>query len=277
MIAPTEFSNFPLDGVRQKVNTASMSSEKVVDNFPKKSVVKERPILFSAPMVRAILEGRKVQTRRVVKPQPTCFSHVDWPDDPNFRPSFNADGSLCCAVCMGGDQRLTAKDVTGIRNPYGKSGDRLWVRETFGVWRKTSYECDEFEVGKEATRGLTLVEHEKVYGHSELRIAYRADADDEGPWYPSIFMPRWASRLTLEITQVRVQRLQEIGEGDAVAEGIQRNQAGRGGGWYLEDGEPTYGYATSAFRDLWGSINGADSWDANPWMWALTFKAVKRG
>jgi hypothetical protein len=91
---------------------------------------------------------------------------------------------------------------------------------------------------------------------------------------PSIFMPRWASRITLEITQVRVQRLQEISEADAVTEGIYRNQAGRGGGWRYAEEEPTYSFAASAYRDLWISLNGINSWVDNPWVWALTFKRV---
>lgn len=229
------------------------------------SEVKERPILFSPAMIRALLDGKKTQTRRIVKadfhhgpgmakitPINNEFLLERWPEAER---SFNNFGRC-----------------DRIRCPYGVPGDRLWVRETFGVWRKTSVYCDEFEVGKEATRGMTLVEHEAEYGHNDLNIAYRADADDEGPWYPSIFMPRWASRTTLEITDVRVQRLKDISEEDALAEGI----VWRTGPRYSasDDHNMEWDRPTDAYRELWESINGEGSWSANPWVWVVEFRRV---
>lgn len=170
--------------------------------------MKERPILMSAPMIKTLLAGNKTQTRRIAKLQP-------WEENGYWHLSHKNG-----ITGVYGSQGACLKALVDNWCPYGVSGDRLWVKETFGLWRKTSVYCDEFEVGKEALRGLTIAQHETEYGHSELNIAYRADANDEGPWYPSIFMPRWASRLTLEITEVRVQRLQEISEEDAIAEGI---------------------------------------------------------
>ena len=176
--------------------------------------MKERPILFSGPMVRAILDGRKTQTRRVVKPQP------DW-----IRPRVSDDG-IAHGYCGSGP-------TDGIKCPYGTVGDRLWVRES---WAKSG------EVG-DATE-------------------YRADNPDPigAKWRPSIHMPRWASRIDLEITGIRVERLQEISERDAMAEGCE----------YL-----TNSVARSNFVKLWISINGQDSWSANPWVWVIEFKRIK--
>jgi len=173
--------------------------------------LKERPILFSAPMVRAILDGRKTQTRRVVKPQP------------------NAD------------------NWTG-KCRYGQRGDRLWVRET---WQ-------------------SLVIHD---GLSPSDIPVGADiqypATYDG-WVskrrPSIHMPRWASRITLEITGIRVERLQDISENDAVAEGVEF--------WTPTVDVDPVPSPRPAYRLLWESINGAGSWGLNPWVFVIEFKRV---
>lgn len=183
--------------------------------------MKERPILFSAPMVRAILEGRKTQTRRVVKPP-------KWSDADEI-------------FFIGNDSIAVPDDDHAdyfIACPYGQPGDRLWVRETFAD-----------EAG--GTRRF-LGEH----------IFYRAD--DWQPlvdrWTPSIHMPRWASRITLEVTAVSVERLQDISESDCCAEGC---------------GSPiTRDLKKPQFMALWESINGPDSWDANPWVWVVEFKVL---
>lgn len=171
--------------------------------------MKERPILFSAPMVRAILDGRKTQTRRVVKLRNGQY----------MPPSEKAD--------INGWRQM-------LRNcPYGQPGDRLWVRET----------------------------HFDAKRLNEGRILYRADGDvSRFGWTPSIHMPRSASRITLEVTGVRVERLQDISEADAVAEGV-----------VWEQGQT----AINVFETLWESINGAGSWDANPWVWVVEFKRAK--
>lgn len=174
--------------------------------------MKERPILFSGPMVRAILEGRKTQTRRVVKPQPAHIAGI---------------GTV-----------LNIDTITGKACPYGKPGDRLWVRETWdGV---------------------------RLDGGGAL-VSYRADGDkpvtDDGRWHPSIHMPRWASRITLEVVSVRVERLQEISEEDAMAEGVALAENYRG--------------PVAHFASLWEQINGLGSWNANPWVWVVEFRRVQ--
>lgn len=216
--------------------------------------MKERPILFSAPMVRAILEGRKSQTRRVVKPQPNPI-RIGQDEVPS-----------ACGPC-----------------PYGVPGDRLWVRET---WRICDHDF-----------GMTDGE--------ELPLAWliRYQADDAAAWMnppdrtqaaqrygtangswvgagrgdglrPSIFMPRWASRITMEISEVRVQRLQEISEEDALAEGV-REIGGNFAGCYEFCDRLSGTNAKDCFERGWDSINGKTHlWSSNPWVWALTFRKV---
>lgn len=203
--------------------------------------MKERPILFSAPMVRAILDGAKTQTRRVVKlgaPPRGCRPwRLQGNDNIRF-PVFVADADAPGDFGAAGS----------IKCPYGVPGDRLWVRETW-------------------------------YGDTLDGVVYRADIDqlDEGQWRPSIFMPRWASRITLEITDVRVQRLQDISEEDARAEGCTGRDpepADEGGTIYAWKGRSAAPDARAHFAALWDSINGDGAWAANPWVWALTFKKV---
>ena len=183
--------------------------------------MKERPIIFSGEMVRAILDGRKTQTRRVIKPQP---DHIH---------TFQK-GILLPQI---GDKE--------IRCPYGQPGDRLWVRET---WAKNNPVLD-------------------------AKVCYRADlmSPDLGkPWKPSIYMPRWASRITLEIVNVRVERVQEITEADVIAEGIGAFTLARG---VLSDAPPDPRWK---FIELWNSINAnrGYGWEINPWVWVIEFKVL---
>lgn len=205
----------------------------------------ERPILFSGPMVRAILEGRKTVTRRPVK-----RLALQWLED-GFEPSFVADPD-------------------NAMRPYGQPGDRLWVRESFADLRGTG------------------IEHRPDPTGPLQRYAFAADsppgsASDEArkdfgvKWKPSIHMPRAACRILLEITAVRVERLQDISEEQARAEGVRQMRDGSGC-WVSQEGPgglvtpwPT---AKEAFSDLWRSINGAESWAANPWVWVVEFKRV---
>jgi hypothetical protein len=212
-------------------------------------------------MVRAVLDGSKTQTRRVVKPAPQMVKDGgihDWQGDA---------GSL---------MRLLDKE--GRTCPYGGSGDRLWVRE---AWR--------------AARGWDQTKPALIPQGSPVRFeadgsAINLDAWDEdepreyGKLRPNIFIPRWASRIDLEITGIRVERLQDCSEADAKSEGIHSEP------YVWRDCEyplPDIAYratqeATSrfssprdAYRDLWEQINGPGSWDANPWVWCISFKVIK--
>lgn len=208
--------------------------------------MKERPILFSGPMVRAILDGSKTQTRRVVKPQP---KH---PRVHEFKNPLTSE--LVWGYPIPTDSIVTKID--GFTCPYGKAGDRLWVRETF------SWNGDGFSI-----RDLEFLRSEQP-----VNLIYRADGVLAGGWKPSIYMPRWASRLTLEITDVRVQRLQDIDHDDAMAEGCFNTGAGFSFDM-VKLGESDH--AETAFAHLWDSINGkAHPWNSNPWVWAIIFKVV---
>jgi hypothetical protein len=197
--------------------------------------MKGRPILFSAPMVRAILNGTKRQTRRVVKEPDNGSTTTVEPNDE--WPLYYCDeiGTWHERPC-----------------PYGQAGDRLWVRETFAYDVSEMQPCD-------------------VNGNPTCCEAfrYRATCDvEEGPWSPSIHMPRRASRIDLEITDIRAERLQSIPDGDIHEEGVNCPIG------YL-DYEDTTEVARNFFRELWVSINGAGSWKANPWVWVVCFKRVK--
>ena len=186
--------------------------------------MKERPILFSAPMVRAILDGRKTQTRRVAKNVVAVHSKTG--------------------------EALTQTDSLGprIRCPYGQPGDRLWVRETHFIndFRGADIPADERN------------DAEIVFAATDMDYVRNLEDDEGFAWRPSIHMPRWASRITLEITGVRVERLNDISEADCRAEGLADN-VDRAHHWY---------------RVLWEQINGPGSWNANPWVWVVEFKRV---
>lgn len=193
----------------------------------------ERGILFSAPMVRAILEGTKTQTRRVV-----TVRRGEVPGE--FSPEIEDQ--------MRG-QHIDSLAAVGIRCPFSV-GQRLWVRET---WRKSEGGSGEI-----------------IYAASVSDYERR----EKGPWRPSIFMPRSASRIDLEVTEVRVQRVQEIGEPDAVSEGIACCVDGHR--WYAPGGKIRHNAPSHAFHSLWDSINGKRApWASNPFVWCLTFRRVR--
>lgn len=222
----------------------------------------ERPILFSSPMVRAILDGRKTVTRRVVKPQFAADAiPVEMPaTDPAG--GWVVPGHSGVWWC---DAAANPDDVR--RCPYGQPSDRLWVRETFsGPW------CMEAQDGAAAAPPSKWAESSRIWYWADGEPAY-------GDWTrprPSIHMPRWASRITLEITGVRVERLQDISEADAQAEGttpipdpcdhVRLACADIG----CSGPQP---YRTG-FRALWRDINGPASWDANPWVWVVEFRRL---
>lgn len=226
----------------------------------------ERGILFSAPMVRALLAGTKTQTRRVVKP--LGADHIF-----QFRGTTAAAGADEptgeWAWC--GSPRVVTKY---IRCPYGVPGDRLWCREAFqadppidSTWASTSWHgCPEHAQLSEIPERYRLPKH----------CIYRASwaGDDIARWRPSIHMPRWASRITLEITEVRVERLQSISEEDCYDEGIDPEGDDHNAGEHLAIGGSPVPAARWAYARLWERINGPESWDANPWVWAVSFRML---
>lgn len=221
--------------------------------------MKERPMLFKDEMVRAILEGRKTQTRRVVKP-PKNVDPEHWMPEKLWDGRFKAlHWPADCA------------EFEILKCPYGQPGDRLWVRETFQgplVDDDVEERPDDLESPKYC-----------VYAADGSSAPEFTDADDnlQRRWRPSIHMPRWASRITLEITSVRVERVQDIGYQDAQAEGVQTETADP---WFyhISTERNVYDFAADepqgSFRKLWESINGAGSWNANPWVWVIEFKRV---
>ncbi|MCX5876625.1 MAG: hypothetical protein NT087_10115 [Deltaproteobacteria bacterium] len=196
--------------------------------------MKERPILFSGPMAQAILEGRKMQTRRIVKgPAQGAMNR----DDPREEED---GGELWLKQC-----------------PFGQPGDRLWVREswsTLGIFDKQKpSDMDKNYLGT---------------------IRYKADGAQSGKLRPSIFMPRWASRIMLEIVSIRVERLQDISKEDAIAEGLERSPEGdeffvKTKNMFSRNMDPR-----DTYRALWCAINGYESWGDNSWVWVIEFRRV---
>lgn len=232
--------------------------------------MKERGMIFNSEMVRAILAGRKTQTRRVIA---------------------NIGNDNCLPL----QKRTKTKDgiYTHVMDspiyglcPFGKTGDRIWVRETWSdvnlegipavAYRADGDVCSLME-------DKSLLDDDGAFNYDDARVtkyhfsAWYSDLIDgvEGNWHPSIHMPRWASRILLEITDVRVERLNAISEEDARAEGIID-------GGCLNCGEPDpcgcanpEPDATDAFAYLWQSIYGQENWNANPWVWVIEFKRIE--
>lgn len=217
----------------------------------------DRPILFSGPMVLALIAGRKTETRRIIKPQPpentTCAG-------------FFSTGMF---GWMAGDPAdLETWEFLGdFKTPF-MVGDRMYVRETLAC-------CIDWGLFYDAHGGIGPSEEHFLRDERAAAIVERYSRDDETLWnVPSIFMPRWASRLTLTVTDVRVERLQDISEADAKAEGVEQDSDG----WrdYLMPSTQCCSTAKDSYRTLWDSINGKGSWDTNPWVVAYTF-TVRRG
>ena len=225
--------------------------------------MKERPILFSRPMVRAILAGQKTQTRRVVKPQPVLEGMESFGESWAWRNGKDKFSGVTREQLTGEAGLLHA-----TRCPYAV-GMRLWVRETWAYKGPDS--------GSETYEWQALLKPENQEAEN---CWYRADQEHVVLWRPSIFMPRWASRLMLEVVSVRVERVQDITPDDACAEGIGRHIK-HGAIWYdfyLID--PEYPGSTTmpvdSFASLWDSINAARGfgWAVNPWVWVVEFKRV---
>lgn len=195
------------------------------------SEVKEHPILFSGDMVRAILEGRKTMTRRVVKPQPNT---IRW-----------------CPVQSNRTQGWQDEHGRPYNCPHGVEGDHLWVRE---MWA--------------APHGYDHISPRLI--PCDVNFHFSADEERGGLlWRPSIHMPRWVSRITLEITGVRVERLQDISVSDAFMEGIKQRP--------YDDGGDFFHSPTEDFKVLWDNLNAKRGygWDANPWVWVVAFRRVE--
>lgn len=218
----------------------------------------ERPMLFNGPMVGSILRGEKTQTRRLIKPQPEV-SRLNGEE----MVRFENNGYFGAHIAK------VAADCAGVRCPYGVPGDRLWVKETHGI-----FGVDGRTVGvgyrERLPPGKTLAQTDgglDLFLVTDEQAAWAEQRVDAALWRPSIHMPRWASRITLDVTDVRVERLQDISEGDARAEGAVP---------CAPDHSDYYGGSYRlGFEELWQSINGAESWSANPWVWAISFKRIE--
>jgi hypothetical protein len=237
---------------------------------------KERPILFAGEMVNAILAKRKTQTRRIIKPQPSAYvpatvapQQVRGEKPKHEKPYFDAynGGPHWCWW-----DEYDRQGADWIKCPYGKPGERLWVRENSAYAEAEN--GDELRV-YQADAAIADV-YQLDCGPKELngfRDERWEDRNGRLKWTPSIHMPRWASRITLEITAVRVERLNDISEADAMAEGCERLEYGP----FTIGGQPVHPYTSTyaeSFRQLWGKINGPETWEANPLVWAISFKVV---
>ncbi|MDU4128675.1 hypothetical protein [Pantoea sp.] len=246
--------------------------------------MKERPIIFNADMVRAVLDGRKTQTRRIMRVQP---------DSAEFETRFIIDSTKRSEIgkwCWAEPGVFVNPRRSALFScPFGAVGDRLWVRETFATLGNEdgcAIDWDDNLVkggGREAAHiyRASCEQRPRNYGLWSIPddAFWKPHTDNmqyEGAWVPSIHMPRWASRITLEVTGVRVERLRDISEKDAAAEGVPP------AGDLLPDYPGTYltskgDFATAkvAFQRLWESIYKEESWQANPWVWVVEFKRVE--
>ena len=219
--------------------------------------MRERPILLNGDMVRAVLNGSKTQTRRIMKVQP---------DSAEFESRFIVDSTKRSEIgkwCWAEPGVFVNPRRSALFScPFGAVGDRLWVRET---WQGPLFDYERMDEFLRESHPFYKPEFCEYAADGGLKPEY-CDRDDNirYGWRPSIHMPRWASRITLEITGVRVERLHAITLGDICKE------IGCG----LYDFRPaTYGF--TAWEELWQSIYGADSWQANPWVWVIEFKRVE--
>lgn len=217
-------------------------------------------MIFNAEMVQAILDGRKTQTRRVL---------ATYQDAVKFCPEWDVNGKQIFIVLGEKDHTGMNPVITAIPCPFGQPGDRIWVRETFRVHSR-------------ATDVATLVYRASVrnsWTEQTHRVPVAVCNKPATPekWTPSIHMPRWASRITLEITDVRVERLHSISERDALREGLFQLPAS--GRYCLQPGMQYFGMASHSAKEvyswLWASIYGEESWAANPWVWVIEFKRVE--
>lgn len=220
--------------------------------------MKKRPILMSAPMVTAILEDRKTQTRRI----------ASWPilsksDGAKRRVFLKEDMDMVNALLA-----EKPRDPMSIPScPYGRIGDRLWIKEAWtGTWHPTPQNENNIHLHYRADGSERFASAPQDYALPKV-------AAKVGNWVTPLFMPRWASRITLDITGVRVERLQDISEEDAIAEGIQSVKPDTWKDYGGKVQEPMHSPILS-YASLWKSINGAGSWELNPWCWCISFRRV---
>jgi hypothetical protein len=226
---------------------------------------KERPILFSGPMVRAILAGRKTQTRRVVK-LPNTMPFGEWKPT-----TLGGHGNVAPFPAMSNER--TGRSVAC---PYGEPGDRLWVRETWTARVAHSHgmdacDCDDVLFTYPADGAERFVSGSEIAKHDSADSWVFPRSVLAGGNAPSIHMPRWACRIVLEVVSVRVERVQGISRADAKAEGFLPSKHSGLESW---NGQ-MYGNAELAFAACWRDINGVESWDANPWVWVVEFRRVE--
>jgi hypothetical protein len=212
----------------------------------------EHPIIFSGPMIRAVLEGRKTQTRRVINPFPYLPDEVE-----KANMEYGIDTKNRCVF------RWLTGGETYVECSYGQPGDQLWVRETWAaVWPgEVEVPLQNCNIEFRADLPVDCTDYPGGWPASEAR-----GYDGCPKWRASIHMPRWASRIMLEITGVHVERLHDISESDAIAEGVTSAIAGVKEGWEYR----------FAFRDLWECINAKREfgWESNPWVWVISFARV---
>ncbi|HIF6270565.1 hypothetical protein [Raoultella ornithinolytica] len=233
--------------------------------------MKERGMIFNGEMVRALLSGRKTQTRRSMKVQPSeGFTPMNMALEPDYKARWYTPG----IVDKEGYLQPASKEVFGVANenegyscPFGAVGDRIWVREAFRVHSRATdvatlvYKASERNSWTEQTHRVPVA------------VCNKPATPEK--WTPSLHMPRWASRILLEITDVRVERLNSISQEDAQAEGLELT------GWRPTYSDPDSGGEVITpydnFAELWSSIYGDESWQANPWVWVIEFKRVEGG
>lgn len=232
--------------------------------------MKERPILFSGKMVRAIRDEKKTQTRRIIKP---AITRVEWNREPGwcwvYSNPLKTKSQYTNSYSKDWPQTLLPFC------PYGEIGDRLWVRETWQSYMDVTGDPDLHRFENCKTDPATGKKYIVYY-----RSMYNED-DDPGDWSPSIHMPRWASRITLEITDIHAEQLRDISEEDARAEGAvyAYTEAFKREHGHYPAGIIDASCAVGQFASLWDSIN-ADrgySWESNPWVWVIGFKPVQGG
>ncbi|WP_287918079.1 hypothetical protein [Comamonas sp.] len=229
--------------------------------------MKETGLMFKAPLVHAILAGQKTQTRRLLKPQPA----PNHPHDGGTK--WVLERGLHTPV--GSVGHLSVREKMGLRCPMGQPGDRIYVRETFVQGFKTDPSTGDLLQWGADGEELPMT---TWFRATDGGISW---SDDDGwetnvPWKPSIHMPKDLARIWLEITGVRVERLQDISNEDAIAEGVNRISHGREGDYYSairnEQHPKNWTYPDDAFRELWESTGG--DWAANPWVWVIDFKTI---